>query len=73
METAGVEPSSSGTIEALCRQSVIPKVMRTGGFEPPQRGAAALQAVELANAQASARKGDRPDSNLSGRALCRVS
>jgi hypothetical protein len=35
--------------EALCHQSFVP--MRTGGVEPPQREAAGLQPVELADAQ----------------------
>jgi hypothetical protein len=37
--------------------------MRTGGVEPPQREAAALQAVELTECSAFAGQGGRPDSN----------
>ena len=40
--------------------SFIPKVMRTGGVEPPQPEALALQADELANAQ-------RPREGVAGR------
>jgi hypothetical protein len=36
--------------------------VRTDGVEPPQHEAAALQAVELTNAQRP-HEGDRPDSN----------
>jgi hypothetical protein len=44
-------PILIGASEALSRMSFIPGLMRTSGVEPPQRGAAALQADELANAQ----------------------
>ena len=37
--------------------------MRTGGVEPPQPEALALQAGELANAQRPRERGGRPDSN----------
>ncbi|MDX6389519.1 MAG: hypothetical protein QOJ73_582 [Streptosporangiaceae bacterium] len=44
--------------------SFIPKVMRTGGVEPPQPEALALQAGELADAQRPlVEGGGRPDSN----------
>jgi hypothetical protein len=49
--------------EALCHQSFVPvrPEVRTGGVEPPQREAAGLQPVELADAQ-------RPQVGVAGRA-----
>ena len=47
----GVEPDPPRCKEALSQVSFIPKVMRTGGLEPPQPEALALQADELADAQ----------------------
>ena len=43
-------PILLGASEALSRLSFIPGLMRTGGVEPPQHEATALQAAELANA-----------------------
>ena len=56
-------PILLGASEALSRLSFIPEVMRTGGVEPPQREALALQAGELADAQRPRERGGRPDSN----------
>ena len=56
-------PILLGASEALSRLSFIPKVMRRGGVEPPQRAALALQAGELADAQHPPERGGRPDSN----------
>lgn len=50
-------PILLGASEVLCRLSFIPEVMRTGGVEPPQREASALQAGELADAQRPLVKG----------------
>ncbi len=53
-------PILLGASEALSQVSFIPKVMRTGGLEPPQPEALALQAGELADAQ-------RPREGVAGR------
>src|SRR5919197_3129820 len=53
VETVGVEPTSA-SLQARCsvRLSYIPsESVRTGGVEPPQRGATGLQPAELADAQ----------------------
>ena len=54
-----------------CKAGALPvelhprsRSVRTGGVEPPQRGATALQAAELAGARRpQEKKGGRPDSN----------
>src|SRR5437762_7419367 len=63
METVGVEPTSA-SLQARCsvRLSYIPKGVRTGGVEPPQREATGLQPAELAGAQRP-HEGGRPGSN----------
>jgi hypothetical protein len=64
VETAGVEPASPRCKRGALPDELHPRVMRTGGVEPPQREAAALQAAELTNAQRPhGLRGDRPDSN----------
>src|SRR3954470_17529419 len=55
METAGIEPTPA-LVQARRPATGIPG-MRTGGVEPPQQGAAALQAAELATCSAFARAG----------------
>jgi hypothetical protein len=50
METAGVEPTTS-SLQARRSATRASSPMRTGGVEPPQREAAGLQSVELADAQ----------------------
>ena len=66
METVGLEPTST-SLQARCSPglSYVPWCKaRTGGVEPPQPEASALQAAELACAQRpQEQKGDRPDSN----------
>jgi hypothetical protein len=44
-------PILLGASEALSQVSFIPKAMRTGGVEPPQREATGLQPAGLAGAQ----------------------
>ena len=56
METVGIEPTPA-SVQAKRPATGIPGAMRTGGVEPPQREAAALQAAELAGAQRSHGKG----------------
>src|SRR5258708_40062010 len=57
METAGVEPAPPRCKRGALPFELHPLAMRTGGVEPPQREAAALQAVELAECSASASRG----------------
>ena len=57
METAGVEPAFPRCKRGALPLSYIPVEVRTGGVEPPQREAAGLQPVELAECSASARQG----------------
>jgi hypothetical protein len=64
METAGFEPTPS-SLQARCSPlSFVPRSMRTGGVEPPQREATGLQPAELTSAQRPrAFRGGRPGSN----------
>ena len=56
----GVEPDPPRCKRGALPVELHPRVMRTGGVEPPQREASALQAAELADAQ-------RPREGVAGR------
>ena len=64
METAGVEPAVASVQARVLSTERRPQVeVRTGGVEPPQRAAAGLRPVELANARRPRGRGGRPGSN----------
>jgi hypothetical protein len=56
MEMVGIEPTVA-SVQAKRPATGIPGEMRTGGVEPPQREATALQAAELTGAQRSRERG----------------